>query len=274
MTKKWPKITLVVLLLLFLIPAEAEAKEPAIKAKSAVLLDGSTGRILFEKNAGLRLPPASTTKVLTAILALEKGEPGKIITVSSHAAATGEATLGLSKGDQLSFEDLLHGALLKSANDASVALAEAVAPSEEEFVGLMNLKARSLGAGNTTFYNTNGLPHDGHLTTAYDLAVITRYALRNPTFAEIVSKKYYIVAWQDKSWKRRIKNTNLLLWSYPNATGVKTGTTDKAGKCLIASARKGTNELIAVVLNSPDRYQEARGLLEYGFQMKERENAE
>jgi D-alanyl-D-alanine carboxypeptidase (penicillin-binding protein 5/6) len=274
MTKKWQIIVLVSLLLLILFPVELEAKEPAIRAKAAVLLDGSTGRILFEKNAGLRLPPASTTKVLTAILALEKGEPGKSINVSSHAAAVGEATLGLSTGDQLSFQDLLHGALLKSANDACVALAEAVAPSEEEFVGLMNLKAWSLGAGDSRFYNTNGLPHEGHLTTAYDLALITRYALRNPTFAEIVKKKYYTVTWQDKSWKRKIKNTNLLLWSYPKTTGVKTGTTNKAGKCLIASAREGTRELIAVVLNSPDRYQEARGLLEYGFQMKERENAE
>lgn len=256
-----------------IIPWNVEAKAPTIGARAAVLIDVETGKVIYEKNAYNRLPPASTTKVLTAILALEKGNLNKVINVSSKASSVGESSLGLSKGDKLTLFELIHGALIKSANDACVAIAEEIAPSEEEFLGMMNLKAKILGAEDTTFLNTNGLPQEGHLTTAYDLAIIARYALKNPLFADIIKKKFYTVIWQDRIRTRRIKNTNLLLWTYSKAIGVKTGTTDKAGKCLISAAKDHETELIAVVLNSPDRFNEARALLEYGFQTKGREYA-
>lgn len=270
MKKDYSLIIVITMLILISTPASVQAKAPVIGARAAVLLDLDTGKVLFEQNAHKQLPPASTTKVLTTILALEKGRLNKIINISSNASSIGESSLGLSTGDKLTLQDLIHGALIKSANDACVAIAEEVAPSEEEYLGLMNLKARTLGAENTDFRNTNGLPQDGHLTTAYDLSIITRYALRNKTFADIVRKKYYTVAWLDNVRTRQIKNTNLLLWTYSKTIGVKTGTTNKAGKCLIAAAREGDTGLVAVILNSPDRFNEARRLLEYGFKMKER----
>jgi D-alanyl-D-alanine carboxypeptidase (penicillin-binding protein 5/6) len=242
---------------------------PQISATSAVVLDAETGKVIYAKNAYQLRAPASTTKILTSILAIECGNLDDPVTVSSYAASVGEASLHLQPFDCLTLNELVHGALIKSGNDACVAIAEHLSPSEEEFVGLMNLKARLLGAYNTTFYNTNGLPHLKHLTTAYDLAVIARYALQNPVFSKIVQTKYYTMKWQEPHKSFFITNTNKLLWSYPLATGVKTGTTNRAGKCLVASAKDYNQEIIAVVLNSPDRFGEAKKLLEYGFSVKE-----
>jgi len=262
-------ITVLVLLFLLLCHAKpAFASVPVVQAQAAILMDSATGEIIFARNAWEKRAPASTTKILTAILAIEKGDLKAPVTVSANAAAVGEATIYLKKGDMLTLGDLLHGALMQSGNDACVALAEAISPSEEEFVNLMNLKAKVLGAENTHFYNTNGLPHKDHLTTAYDLAMITRYAMKNPVFAEIVGKKEYTLTWLNSSRKMYLKNTNRLLWSYQWATGVKTGTTNAAGKCLVASGRYKDKEMIAVVLNSPDRFGDARRLLEYGLKGK------
>lgn len=236
-----------------------------IQAKSAVVINAKTGQIIYSKNSEESRPPASTTKIMTAILAIECAELDKIVTISDNAAATGEASIHLYRGERLTLKNLVYGALLKSGNDACVAIAENVAPSEEEFIGLMNLKALTIGAYNTEFHNTNGLPKEGHMTTAYDLAIMARYALKNEMFSDIVNTKEYYLCWEDSSRKMYLKNTNKLLWTYSFATGVKTGTTDKAGRCLVASARQNQTEIIAVVLHSPDRYGEARKLLEYGF---------
>lgn len=244
------------------------AATPAVQASSAILINASSGDVLYAKNEETLRPPASTTKIMTAILAIESGRLDQVVTVSNRAAAVGESSIGLEPGDRLTLRDLLHGALLKSGNDACVAIAEAIAPSEEEFVGLMNLKAKTLGAYNTTFYNTNGLPHSRHLTTASDLSLITCYAMQNKVFAEIVGKKSYTLHWVDSSRHLLVKNTNKLLWSYPPATGVKTGTTDRAGKCLVASAGEGKDQVIAVLLKSPNRFGEAQKLLEYGLNRK------
>lgn len=241
------------------------ALQPSVQAPYAILVDGETGEVLYQKNAWQRRPPASTTKILTGILALEIGQPHAIISVSRNAAAVGEASIGLTAGDCLSVMELVHGALLKSGNDACVALAESLCPSEEEFINLMNLKAKTLGALQTSFYNTNGLPHQKHLTTAYDLAAIARYAMKNPAFAEIVGKKYYSITWLEPRRSLYVKNTNKLLWNCQWAIGVKTGTTDKAGKCLVAAGRYYDKSMIAVLLNSPDRFNDAKRLLEYGF---------
>ena len=242
---------------------------PSISAPAAIAIDAKTGEVLYQKNAFQLRAPASTTKILTAILAIESGHLEDVVTVSETAASVGEASLHLRAFDQLLLKELVFGALIKSGNDACVAIAEHLSPSEAEFVGLMNLKARLLGAYDTTFYNTNGLPHPYHLTTAYDLALITRYALQNPIFRDIVATKSHKVKWITPYKSLLIKNTNRLLWSFPEITGVKTGTTVQAGKCLVASAQYGQQQIIAVVLNSSDRYGDAQKLLEYGIKTKE-----
>lgn len=256
---------LLIFLCIFIIGSPVYASEPTVHASAAILLDAKTGEILYAKNAYVPRAPASTTKIMTALLAIERGQLDDIVTVSTKAAAVGEASLHLSPGDKLTMRDLLHGALLKSGNDACVALAEAICSSEEEFVNLMNLKARVLGAENTNFYNTNGLPHKDHLTTAYDLALMARYAMSNKDFAEIVGKKEYTIQWLEPKRILKIKNTNQLLHSYEWITGVKTGTTNKAGKCLVASGSYQGREMIVVILNSGDRFGEAKRLLEYGL---------
>lgn len=240
------------------------AQELNISAQAAVLMDADTGEILYSKNHKEQRPPASTTKVLTAILAIEQGDLEDIVEVSPRASQTGEASLNLLTGEKISLENLLYGALLKSGNDATVAIAEYVAPSVEEFVDLMNLKAKLLGCYNSNFINTNGLPAKNHYSSALDLAIIARYALKNPVFAKIVATPFITLEWENGR-KRFIKNTNRLLKIYPGATGVKTGTTDKAGQCLIASATRKNRRLITVVLRSRNRFSDAGKLLNYGF---------
>ncbi len=242
---------------------------PGISSASALVMDGETGKVLYQKNAFELRAPASTTKILTAILGIECGELNDLVTVSKNAASIGEASVNLRANDCLQLRELIYGALLKSGNDACVAIAEHISFSEEEFIGLMNLKAQVLGAYNTTFYNTNGLPHPKHLTTAYDLALITRYALQNPVFSQIVQTKYYLMKWMEPQRTYSLKNTNKLLWSFPQATGVKTGTTFQAGQCLVASVKQHNYEIIVVVLNSANRFGDAQKLLEYGISVKE-----
>ncbi|MGI6227120.1 MAG: D-alanyl-D-alanine carboxypeptidase family protein [Peptococcales bacterium] len=241
------------------------ADEPQITAQAAVLIDADTGKLIYGKNHNEPRPPASTTKILTAILGIEKGNLDDVVDISPRAAQTGEASLNLIAGEKITLENLLYGALLKSGNDTCVAIAEHVAPTVEDFVKLMNLKAQLIGCNNSNFINTNGLPAKNHYSSAYDLALIARYALKNPTFAKIVATPLYTVAWEASGRKRTIKNTNQLLTSYYGASGVKTGTTDAAGHCLIASASRDNRNLIAVVLKSHNRFNDARILLDYGF---------
>lgn len=249
----------------FLIPIHDAAAAPALTAEAAILMDYQSGEILYCKNAYESRPPASLTKVMTTILAIEhQPDLSYTATVSPAAAATGESRLNLQTGEQITLENLLYGALLKSGNDACVAIAENVAPDEEDFVWRMNLKAQLLGCVSTTFQNTNGLPDDQHKSCAYDLAVIARYALQNDTFSQIVQTRYATVHWVGQR-QCQIKNTNRLLQFYPGAIGVKTGTTNAAGQCLIAAAKRGDHCLIAVVLKSQNRFLDAANLLDYGF---------
>ncbi len=239
-------------------------QEPRITADAAVLMEASTGQVLFAKNAHQARPPASTTKILTALLAIEGGRLNEVVTVSSRAAAVGESSMHLFPGQRLTLEQLLYGALLRSGNDACVAIAEHIAGSERNFVFLMNKKARELGARHSHFCNPHGLPAQGHMSSAYDLALLARYALRNPTFRALVSTRYY--GFVNPPWgEYHLHNTNRLLWSYQGADGVKTGTTSEAGMCLVASASRGGRQLISVVLHSDDRYGDTMALLDYGF---------
>lgn len=237
--------------------------EPALSAASTVVMDAVTGQVLFARNAHQPKPIASTTKIMTALMAIECGNLYSTATVSPRAAGVEGSSIYLRAGEKLTLEELIYGALMHSGNDACVAIAEHVAGREEVFVNFMNYKARRLGARNTNFCNTNGLPHDKHLSSAYDLALITRHALRNPVFSRIVSTKTHTIA--GPKGTRYLSNTNKMLWSYQGADGVKTGTTHAAGKCLVSSASRDGRRLIAVVLHSDDRWGESIKLLNYGF---------
>jgi len=246
-----------------------EVGPSGVTADAAVLMDVVTGDILFSKQAHKRRPPASTTKIMTAILGFELGRPDEVVTVSEKAAAVGEATIYLDPGEKLTLYELITGALIRSGNDACVAIAEHIAGSEEQFVKFMNRKALALGAQNTNFVNTNGLPRKEHYSTAYDLAVIARYGLQMPQFVSITRLKETEIHFIEPDVYMDVKNTNKLLWNYPYADGVKTGTTTAAGKCLVASATKEGRQLLVVVLNAPDRFGDAKKLLEWGFQNTE-----
>ena len=242
------------------------AESPQITAQSAVLIDQESGQVLYSKNPHEKRAIASTTKILTGLIAIENSSLQDIVTVTPKAASIGESTIHLEPSERLTLHDLLYGALLRSGNDACVAIAEHVSGQEETFVELMNKKAVLLGAKNSSFKNTNGLPNEEHYSTAYDMALIASYALRNPEFAKIVSTKNTIIQNDDESQKERyLKNTNKLLWQYPGTDGVKTGTTNKAGQCLIGSATKNGRTLIFVILHSEDREGDGRELFEYGF---------
>lgn len=241
----------------------------AVSADAAVLMDAATGDVLYDKQAYKKRPPASTTKIMTAILGLELGRPDELVTVSPKAAAVGESTIHLDPGEKITLYELITGALIKSGNDACVAIAEQIAGSEENFVKLMNQKALTLGAKDTHFENTNGLPNKNHYSTAYDLALMARYGLQLPTFSSIIRLKETEIHFLEPDVFMDLRNTNKLLWNYPFADGVKTGTTNAAGKCLVASATKDGRQLIAVVLHAPNRFGDAEKLLEWGFEQTE-----
>lgn len=236
-----------------------------VTASSAILMDYTTGKVLYQKNAFLKRAPASTTKIVTAIVAIEHGKLNQMITASTKASKADGSSIWLAPGEQHNLKDLLYGILLSSGNDASVAVAESLAGTEHQFAAWMTLKAHELGARNSNFVNSNGLPEIGHYTTAFDLALITRYALHNPTFSEIVKTRKKIIDWPGHKWDRVMYNHNKLLWQYIYADGVKTGYTRQAGKCLVSSATKNGHRLIAVVLNSKSMYSDSTKLFNFGF---------
>lgn len=235
-----------------------------VTARAAILMDPSTGTVLYGKNEHQRRDPASTTKVMTTILALELGRPDDIVTVSSRAAWTHGSSLGLRPGDRLTLSELVKGTMLVSGNDGSVAIAEHIAGTTSRFAEMMTRRARQIGAYNTSFRNPHGLTAVNHYSTAYDLAMMTRHAMTYPEFAAITSTASGTMRYEDGRIQS-INNTNKLLWSFPGADGVKTGTTSAAGQCLIASATRESWQLIAVVLASGSRWYDSQRLLEYGF---------
>jgi D-alanyl-D-alanine carboxypeptidase (penicillin-binding protein 5/6) len=243
----------------------ANRNSPRIYASAAVLIEVQSGAVLYAKNPELRRAPASTTKIMTAIVALEKGNLRQVVQISRRAAATGGSTLWLKAGDRFILKELLEGMMLRSGNDGSMAVAEGVAGSVANFVRLMNLKAKEIGALQTNFRNPHGLRAPSHYTTALDLALITRYGLADRRFANLVRTKDAALEWFDGSKRVPITNTNRLLWSLQGVDGVKTGTTNEAGHCLVASATRDGKQLIAVALNSGNRWRDCTELLEYGF---------
>lgn len=254
--------------LLWLTVSTAWAAPPPLSAQGAILMDAKTGQVLYNRNMHKKLAPASTTKIMTAIIAIESGRLDETTRVSVQAASTAGSSLNLYPGQSIPLRELVTGLLLRSGNDAAVAIAEHLAGSVEAFVEIMNKKAESLGALNTHFRNPHGLSAPNHVSTAFDLAWITRYALNNPTFAQIVNTKETNIEWLDRKGKihdRNIRNTNKLLWMLEDADGVKTGTTNAAGPCLVSSATRDNQKLIAVVLHDHSRWYDSMMLLKYGF---------
>ncbi|WP_129138741.1 D-alanyl-D-alanine carboxypeptidase family protein [Modicisalibacter coralii] len=241
---------------------------PSLNASSWILLDANSGEVLVEHNADQRLPPASLTKMMTAYIVEKEINDGNIadddmVTISEHAWRTGGSRMFVREGTQVSVNDLLHGVVIQSGNDASVALAEYVAGSEPSFVDLMNQQAQRMGLKNTHFANATGLPHDDHYSSARDLANIARHIIQDfPDHYEMYSEKYFTYN------GIRQPNRNRLLWRDPSVDGLKTGHTDAAGFCLVSSAKQDDMRLISVVMgtNSDEaRAQESQKLLSYGF---------
>ncbi len=246
----------------------AEGQEtplPYVGSYAAILVEWHTGTILYQKNAFRRMHPASLTKMMTALLALEQGVLEGEVTVSYEAALQPGSSMYLKEGDIFTLEDLLYGLMLNSGNDAAWAIAEHVGRGIDEFLAMMNLRAKEIGAINTRFQNPHGITDQNHYSTAFDLALIAKTCLKHPYFNHLVATKEKDVIEAEKGVKTTLANTNKLLWMYLGADGVKTGTTESAGQCLVASATRDDMRLLAVVLDSGDRWADAAELLEYGF---------
>ncbi|MBR5224805.1 MAG: D-alanyl-D-alanine carboxypeptidase [Clostridia bacterium] len=234
-------------------------------AKAACILEMETGRVLFEKNMHERLPMASTTKVMTALLAIENGDLADQVTCSRNAFGVSGTSIYLAEGETLTLEEMLKGLMLSSGNDAAVAIAEHIGGSVDGFAGMMNKRAKEIGANHTHFVNPHGLPDDEHYTTAYDLALIAREAMKNDVFRRIVSAKQESIPWEGRTYKRVLKNKNALLSSYEGATGIKTGFTSKAGRCLVFGAMREEMEIVGTVLSCAEWFDEAARLMDACF---------
>lgn len=241
-----------------------------VSAPSAVLMEKETGTVLYEKDAHAKLEPASVTKVMTLLLTMEAIDAGQlsydtVITASAHACSMGGSQIWLEENEQMTVDDMLKAVCVVSANDCAVALAEAVAGSEEAFVEKMNQRAKELGMNDTTFKNATGLPAEGHVTSAWDIALMSRELILNHP-----DIRNYTTIWMDslRDGKSELVNTNKLIRFYEGATGLKTGSTDSALYCLSGTAERDGMELIAVIMKAPtsaQRFDDAKALLSYGF---------
>lgn len=255
-----------------MLSAEVSAVSPdfSVSALSAVVINADTGNIVYEKSAFAQRAMASTTKIMTALLTIEAGDLDKKFTVDSYAIQVEGTSMGLSQGDIVTRRALLYGILLPSGNDAANAAAVSVSGSMGKFVELMNKKAEELGLVNTHFANPSGLDAQGHFTTAYDLALLTKTALENPVFAEICRCADAQVEFGNPPYLRRLANSNKMLWQYEGCYGVKTGFTDNARRCLVSAAERKGVKLICVTLNAPDDWEDHRKMLDYGFEQVKR----
>ncbi len=237
----------------------------AISARSAVVIDANSGRVLYEHNSDEKRGMASTTKIMTALCALEYGDMDKMVTISSTASAVEGSSMYLAKDEKISMRDLVYGLMLVSGNDAATAIAETVSGSVEKFAELMNKKAVEIGVCKTNFTNPHGLSDENHYTTAHDLATITAYAMQNPTFCEIVSTKKKSLDPTEGGYARTLINHNKFLSMYEGCIGVKTGFTKATGRCLVSAAERNGLTLICVTLNAPDDWADHKALLNEAF---------
>ncbi|ANS74892.1 peptidase M15 [Paenibacillus yonginensis] len=265
-------LSLMLLACLLLQPAGARAQEttkalPEVgtHAQAAALIDVESGRLLYSKQGDERLPIASLTKIMTAIVAIENGGLDKPVKVSAKAFGKEGSSIYLKLGEEMTLENMLYGLMLRSGNDAATAIAEHVGGSEEGFVHLMNQKAEMIGLKHTHFMNPHGLDHKEHYSTANDLAKLTAYALHNPVFREIVSTRHKKAPNPNESWDYDWLNKNKMLRMYEGADGVKTGFTKIARRCLVSSATRSGQQLAAVTLNDGDDWNDHAKMLDFGF---------
>ena len=245
--------------------ASSSKEWPHVNAGSLYVMDMASGRPLYWEAPDKRMKPASTTKIMTAILAIEKGRMDDMVVVSKRAASVEGSRIYLEEGEKESLRDLLYALMLESANDAAIAIAEHLGGSVESFAQMMNEKAASLGCTGTHFTNPNGLEDPDHYTTAHDLALIARYAMQNPQFRQVVSTREWQMPWPVKNSTRVLYNENRLLWS-EDGTGVKTGYTTAAGHCMVASAKRGGQEVLVVLLGGEMGFwKDIRELIDYYF---------
>lgn len=275
MKRRLVSIILLLIILILSIPLGVYADmDLKINAKSALLMDVNTGAIIYKLNEHDRLAPASITKIMTLLLGMEALDSGRIkltdkVMVSEHASSIKGSTVFLQAGEIQVVEDLFKAIAIRSANDAAVALAEHIAGSEEIFVKMMNEKAKALGMENTLFHNCSGMPSENHYVSAYDVALMSKELLKHSKINEwLTIYMHDLAVGKNKSSIQTMVNTNRLIKEYEGATGIKTGSTNEAGFCLSASAKRGNLELIAVVMgvnNSKLRFDEAKRMLDYGF---------
>ena len=262
-------VSLLLVLLIIFSGTSTSAEEVGTSAKACVVIDEKSGRILLSHNADTALPMASTTKVMTALLALEMGDLDAPVTCSRNAFGVPGTSIYLAEGETLTLREMLYGLMMASGNDAATAIAEHIGGSVEDFCLMMTARAAELGCRNTVFLTPHGLPCEGHYTTAHDLALIAREAMTHPEFREIVGTTRATIPWESREYDRVLHNKNKLLTAYEGATGIKTGYTKKAGRCLVFSAERDGMPIIGVVLNCWDWFNESARLMDMAFERYE-----
>lgn len=265
------RIIISVLMILIFTENMYGKEEINLNAKSAILIDEMSGRVLYEKNSREKLPNASTTKIMTCITALEYGKIESVTEVSDYAASMPEVKLGMRRGEKYYLKDLLYSLMLESHNDTAVAIAEAVGGNVQSFAKMMNEKAKQIGAEDTNFVTPNGLDNENHFTTAYDMALISAYAMKNKKFKEIINTREYIFSEINSGKKIKVNNKNAFLNQMSGAVGIKTGFTGNAGYCFVGAVHEKNKKLISVVLASgwpphkEYKWGDTRKLMNYGL---------
>lgn len=268
MNNKFRKIIcLIISVFIIIINCPNVKAQVNVSAHSAVLIDAGNGEILFGKNENEQRSMASTTKIMTSLLAIEHGKPDDIVTITDEMVRVEGTSMGLKAGDKVTIEGLVYGMLLSSGNDAANAVAIAIAGDAESFAELMNKRAKEIGANNTNFVTPSGLDDEQHYSTAYDMALIAMEAMKNETFASIACQKTAKVKFGNPPVEHTLSNHNRLLSMYEGTIGIKTGFTKKSGRCLVSCAQRNGIRLIAVTLNAPDDWNDHMAMYDYGFSL-------
>ncbi|MBR6693349.1 MAG: D-alanyl-D-alanine carboxypeptidase [Clostridia bacterium] len=260
---KW--VFSVILFPLIALVLSVNASALSVSAGGAVIINGQSGEILWEQNCRKELSMASTTKIMTALLLCESGELDREITVTEEMVTVEGSSMGLLPGDKVTYRGLLYGMMLASGNDAANTVAIALGGDAATFSEMMNAKAAEIGMKNTNFVTPSGLDSASHYSTAYDMALLARYALKNADFREACSSQYATLFYGNPPYRRTLKNHNKLLFTYEGAIGVKTGYTKKSGRCLVSAAVRGDEYIIAVTLSDPNDWADHKAMLDYGF---------
>lgn len=258
--------TFIAISILFSFCIKVKGAEISLSAKSAIIINALTNEVVYEKNAYEKRGMASTTKIMTALLAIEKGDLQKTYVAQDEDVRIEGTSIGLKGGDKITLETLVCGMLLESGNDAANVTARVIGQSREKFVSLMNKKAEEIGMENTHFENPSGLTADGHFSTAYDMALLGSFAIKNKQFRDIGSLSSLRVSYGNPEYQRTFKNHNKLLNSVEGAFGIKTGFTKASGRCLVSAAERDGVTLVAVTLSAPDDWNDHKKLFEYGFE--------